>query len=97
MKSFHPRQPSSVMDIWGGLQAASIIKGLYHPTIKGQYSGTRERFAEQYKQTLEVLIKRELGRLTDLQSTHKPLLEEARSFRGGGDLLCGVVDTKKLR
>jgi len=80
---------------WGGLQAASIIKGLYHPTIRGQYSGTRERLAEQYKQVLGVSIKRELGRLIELERTHKALVEEARSFRGGGELVCGILDIQE--
>lgn len=78
--------------VWGGLQAAQVIKGLYHPTIKGQYSGTRERLAERYGKTLKVSLKRELARLIDLQKTAPAILEEARSFRGGGDLLCGVLD-----
>jgi len=80
---------------WGGLQAASIIKGLYHPTIKGQYTDTRERLAARYRQVLGVSIRRELGRLTALQRTHKALVEEARSFRGGGELVCGVLDTQE--
>jgi CRISPR-associated endonuclease/helicase Cas3 len=80
---------------WGGLQAASIIRGLYHPTIRGQYTGTREHLAERYKQVFGVSIKRELGRLTELQHTYKPLVEEARSFRGGGEFICGIFDTQE--
>jgi hypothetical protein len=82
--------------VWGGLQAAQVIKGLYHPTIKGQYSGTRERLAERYGKTLKVSLKRELARLIDPQKTTPAILEEARSFRGGGDLLCGVVDETEV-
>jgi CRISPR-associated endonuclease/helicase Cas3 len=78
--------------VWGGLQAAQIIKGLYHPTIKGQYTGTREQLAERYRKTLQVSLKRELARLIELQKTEPAILEEARSFRGGGDLLCGILD-----
>ena len=78
--------------MWGGLQAAQVIKGLYHPTIKGQYAGTRDRLAERYGKTLKVSLKRELARLLELQKTAPAIIEEARSFRGGGDLLCGVVD-----
>jgi CRISPR-associated endonuclease/helicase Cas3 len=81
---------------WGGLQAASVIRGLYHPTIRGQYTGTREHLAERYKQVLGVSIKRELGRLTELQRTHKALVEEARSFRGGDELVCGILDTQEI-
>lgn len=81
---------------WGGLQAAQVIKGLYHPTIKGQYTGTREQLAEHYGKTLKVSLKRELARLIDLQKTAPAILEEARSFRGGGDLLCGVVDETEV-
>jgi CRISPR-associated endonuclease/helicase Cas3 len=82
--------------MWGGLQAAQVIKGLYHPTIKGQYSGTREQLAERYGKTLRVSLKRELARLIDLQKTASAILEEARSFRGGGNLLCGVVDETEV-
>lgn len=78
--------------VWGGLQAAQVIKGLYHPTIKGQYAGTRDRLAERYGKTLKVSLKRELVRLLELQKTAPAIVEEARSFRGGGDLLCGIVD-----
>lgn len=81
--------------MWGGLQAAHVIKGLYNATIKGQYAGTRERLAERYRKTLKVSLKRELARLIDLQKTTPALLEEARSFRGGGDLLCGVIDEQE--
>jgi CRISPR-associated endonuclease/helicase Cas3 len=78
--------------IWGGLQAAQVIKGLYHPTIKGQYTGTREQLAERYRKTLKVSLKQELARLIELQKTAPAILEEARSFRGGADLLCGILD-----
>lgn len=80
---------------WGGLQAASIIKGLYHPTIKAGYTGTRERLAERYRQVLGVSMKRELGRLLELQRTHPALLDEARAFRGGGEFRCAVLDTQE--
>ena len=82
--------------VWGGLQAAQVIKGLYHPTIKGQYTGTRDRLAERYGKTLKVSLKRELARLLELQKTAPAIVEEARSFRGGGDLLCGVVDENEV-
>lgn len=78
--------------VWGGLQAAQVIKGLYHPTIKGQYARTRERLAERYQKSLKVSLKRELARLIDLQETAPAILDEARSFRGGGDLSCGIID-----
>jgi CRISPR-associated endonuclease/helicase Cas3 len=82
--------------VWGGLQAAQVIKGLYHPTIKGQYAGTCDRLAERYGKTLKVSLKRELARLLELQKTTPAIVEEARSFRGGGDLLCGVVDENEV-
>ena len=81
--------------VWGGLQAAQVIKGLHHPTIRGEYAGTRDRLAERYRKTLKVSIRKELGRLIELQKTAPAILEEARSFRGGGNLLCGVIDEKE--
>ena len=75
--------------LWGGIQAAQVVKGLYHPTIKSAYSGTRERLAERYKKTLRVPIGRKISELLELEPA---ILEEARSFRGGGDLRCGIID-----
>ena len=77
---------------WGSLQAASVIKGLYHPTIKGQYAGTRDQLAERYRKVLGVSTRQSLARLMELQQTYPAILDEARSFRGGGDLLCGILD-----
>ena len=78
--------------MWGGLQAAQIVKGLYHPTIKRAYSGTREKLAERYKKTLRVSIGGKIREIKELEKEAPAILEEARSFRGGGDLLCGVID-----
>jgi hypothetical protein len=77
---------------WGGLQAAAIIRGLYHRTIKGQYTGSRERLAEHYRKVLGVSIPQQLHRLRELEQEDRPLVEEARSFRGGGELSCGIID-----
>ena len=78
--------------MWGGLQAAQVVKGLYHPTVKDAYSGTREKLAERYKKTLRVPIGRKISELLELEKTAPAILEEARSFRGGGDLRCGILD-----
>jgi hypothetical protein len=81
--------------LWGGLQAARIIRGLYHRTIKGAYAGTRERLAERYRQVLRVPIKSKLTEITKLEKEASLLLEEAWSFRGGGDLVSGVIDARE--
>ena len=81
--------------LWGGLQAARIIKGLYHRTIKGAYAGTRERLAERYHKVLGVSIGRELARTKELEQEHRLILEEAWSFRGGGDVTSGVIDMRE--
>lgn len=81
--------------MWGGLQAATIIQGLYHPTIKGQFAGTRERLAEQYRKVLGVSIPQQFHRLRELAQEDRPLLDEARSFRGGGDVSCGIIDMQE--
>lgn len=78
--------------MWGGLQAAQVIRGLYHKTIKANYSGTREKLAERYKKTLQVPIGRKISDLLELEKTTPAILEEARSFRGGRDLHCGILD-----
>ena len=78
--------------VWGRFQAAWVIKGLYHPTIKGQYAGTREQLAEKYRKTLGVSLRQALSELMELQQAYPAILDEARSFRGGGELLCGILD-----
>ena len=80
---------------WGGLQAAAVIRGLYHQTIKGQYAGVRERLVDQYRKVLGVSIRQQLFRLRELEQEDRPLVEEARSFRGGGELCCGIIDTQE--
>ena len=95
-RHFPSRRPFSKYGrLWGGLQAARIIRGLYHRTIKGAYAGTRERLAERYHKVLGVSIGRELARTKELEEEHRLLLEEAWSFRGGGDLISGVIDTRE--
>jgi hypothetical protein len=81
--------------LWGGLQAARIIRGLYHRTIKGAYTGTRERLAERYRQVLGVSIRSKLAEIAELEKEAPLLLEEAWSFRGGGDLISGVLDGRE--
>jgi CRISPR-associated endonuclease/helicase Cas3 len=81
--------------VWGGLQAARIIRGLYHPTIKGAYAGTRERLAQRYGQVLGVSIGSKLAEIGTLEQEQRPLLEEAWSFRGGGGLIAGVIDVRE--
>jgi CRISPR-associated endonuclease/helicase Cas3 len=81
--------------LWGGLQAATVIRGLYHPTIKGQYAGAREQLAARYQQVLGVSIPQQLRRLRDLKQEYGPLVREAQSFRGGGDLSCGIIDEQE--
>lgn len=81
--------------IWGGLQAARIIRGLYHPTIKGAYAGTRQRLAQCYGQVLGVSIGRKLAEIAELEQEQRPLLEEAWSFRGGGGLIAGIIDVRE--
>jgi CRISPR-associated endonuclease/helicase Cas3 len=81
--------------LWGGLQAARIIRGLYHHTIKGAYAGTRERLAERYRQVLGVSMRSNLAEIAKLEKEAPRLLEEAWSFRGGGDLISGVIDVRE--
>lgn len=91
-------QPTSFKQygrLWGGLQAARIIRGLYHGTIKGAYAGTRERLAERYRQVLGVSMRSKLAEIAELEKEAPLLLEEAWSFRGGGDLISGVIDTRE--
>jgi CRISPR-associated endonuclease/helicase Cas3 len=80
---------------WGGLQAAYILRGLAHPRIRATYEESRKRLLARYNHTLGVSVQRELGRLREVMENERPILEEVRSFRGGGDLLCGVIDEKE--
>jgi CRISPR-associated endonuclease/helicase Cas3 len=81
--------------LWGSLQAARIIGGLYHRTVKGAYAGTRERLAERYRQVLGVSMRSKLAEIAKLKEEAPLLLEEAWSFRGGGDLISGVIDARE--
>ena len=74
---------------WGSWQAAAIIRGLYHPRIKAAYDGMRQRLAKRYQKVLRVSMKQ---RVIDFPTLEQPLAEEIRSFRGSGNLQCGVID-----
>ncbi|MBO0797280.1 MAG: type I-D CRISPR-associated helicase Cas3' [Blastocatellia bacterium] len=81
---------------WGGLQSACVFLDLGRKEIKQAYEGVREKLSDDYERTFEVNIKKQLGRVRAYvkgdKQNERPILEVARSFRGGGALECGVID-----
>lgn len=78
--------------IWGGLQAAYMVNGLAHPVIRANYEESRKRLITTYGHVLGVSIPSERARLHGMMRNEPQIVEEVRSFRGGGDLICGVID-----
>lgn len=81
---------------WGGLQSACVYLELGRKEIKQAYEDVRKQLRDDYEQAFELSFNKQLGRVRDYitgdKQDEKPILEVARSFRGGGALECGVID-----
>lgn len=81
---------------WGGLQSACVYLSLGRKEIKQVYEGIREDLRSDYERAFELNWKWQTGRvfayLKGKQQDEKAILEVARSFRGGGQLECAVID-----
>jgi CRISPR-associated endonuclease/helicase Cas3 len=81
---------------WGGLQSAYVYLGLAQKEIKQSYETIRENLAADYKSAFSINLNQQIGKLKayvtgDLKD-ERPILEVARSFRGGTGLECAVID-----
>jgi CRISPR-associated endonuclease/helicase Cas3 len=81
---------------WGGLQSACVYLELGRKEIKQAYESVRKQLRDDYERTFKLSINQQLGRVrayvTGDKQDERPILEVARSFRGGGALECGVID-----
>src|SRR5262249_11589603 len=81
---------------WGGLQSAYVYFSLGKKEIKEAYEGIREKLRADYERAFELNWKWQCGRVFDYvkgkQQDEKDILEVARSFRGGSELECAVID-----
>jgi len=81
---------------WGGLQSACVYLELGRKEIKQAYEGARKQLRDDYERTFELSLNQQLARVRAYiagdKQDEKPILEVARSFRGGGALECGVID-----
>lgn len=81
---------------WGGLQSACVYLELARKEIKQAYEDVRKQLRDDYERTFELSLNKQLGRVRAYikgdKQDEKPILEVARSFRGGSALECGVID-----
>jgi CRISPR-associated endonuclease/helicase Cas3 len=81
---------------WGGLQSACVYLELGRKEIKQAYEDVRKQLRNDYERTFELSVNKQLGKahayITGDKQDERPILEVARSFRGGGALECGVID-----
>lgn len=77
---------------YGRIQCAHVYRSLGRPTVRDTYTQTRKNLRSLYWQIFNININQAVGDYKEWMNTHKPLVEEAQSFRGGSPLQCGIVD-----
>lgn len=78
---------------WGKFQSLHVMINLNNPTIKSQYSQTREQLGRRYEQTFNIKLNSAFGQRAGLKKDgYDLLLEEALSFRGGSYFQCAILD-----
>lgn len=82
---------------WGGLQSAHVYYSLGQPVIRSAYQRARKELRDQYEQVCGIRLSAKLAQMRGyLRSGEKEkkrrILDTARSFRGWGELECGVID-----
>lgn len=81
---------------WGGLQSACVYLALGQKEIKPVYEAIREKLRDDYEVGFRLNWKWQLGRvfayLKGKQQDEQDVLNAARSFRGGSELECAVID-----
>ncbi|MCI0489308.1 MAG: type I-D CRISPR-associated helicase Cas3' [Blastocatellia bacterium] len=83
---------------WGGLQSAHIYYSLGQPQIKDAYADIREDLRANYERAYGFDLNVKLGIMRGYLKGGKGqddecILDQARSFRGGSELECAVIDT----
>lgn len=77
---------------YGRIQCAHIYRSLSHRTVRDSYTQTRQHLKSLYWQVFNININQAIGDYKEWSATHKPLVEEAQSFRGDSPLQCGILD-----
>lgn len=81
---------------WGGLQSACVYLVLGQKEIKPVYEEIREKLRADYELAFGLNWKCQIARvfayLKGKQQDEQGVLNAARSFRGGGELECAVID-----
>lgn len=74
---------------WGKYQSVNVIGNLNNPTIRTQYSKTRDRLGQRY----EAIFNIRLGQAwMERKGLAAELTTEAMSFRGGSYFQCAILD-----
>ncbi len=74
---------------WGKFQSLNVIRNLSNPTIRTQYSHTRDRLGQRYETTFDIELRKVWGHKKYLAPE---LFSEAISFRGGSYFQCAILD-----
>lgn len=81
---------------WGGLQSAYVHLGLGQKEINQSYETVRENLAADYESAFGIDMNQQKRKLATYVSgdlkDERPILDVARSFRGGSGLECAVID-----
>lgn len=77
---------------YGRIQCAHIYRSLNRPTVRDTYTQTRQNLRSLYWQIFNININQAVDDYKEWSKTHKLLVEEAQSFRGGSPLQCGILD-----
>lgn len=77
---------------YGRIQCAHLYRSLNRPTVRDTYAQTRKNLKSLYWQIFRININQAVSDYKEWSTTHKLLVEEAQSFRGGSPLQCGIID-----
>ncbi|AGY58205.1 distinct helicase family with a unique C-terminal domain including a metal-binding cysteine cluster [Gloeobacter kilaueensis JS1] len=85
---------------WGAIQSLKIAYELGHTTIKAQYAEAKVAFSDACQQVFGVALSPLFGRVKGWErewhelsgQKGNPIFDVATSFRGAGDLQCGLYD-----
>jgi CRISPR-associated endonuclease/helicase Cas3 len=78
---------------WGKFQSLNVIMNLNNPTIKTQYSETRDRLGQRYQHAFNIKLDSAYAHWKQLKEAgYKLLVDEALSFRGGSYFQCAILD-----
>lgn len=77
---------------WGRLQCAHVLLSLGRTTVRAAYTETRPALARLYGRTFQFNVNEARDEYKAMLANRRLLLDEARSFRGGSPLQCGLIN-----